>query len=149
MFALLLTAVPLGQDLSGKTVPVQSGISFERPDFQLDRPSFRPWEGEGAIQDSRMASRRRTPVPAATVEVVDSAAMDRQQRFLDFRARTAPLLRLAFEAGSDLRFNKQMLRELMAADPSHPHPPSVPSVFYNNFKPPEENPAIKEMKQRK
>ena len=62
-------------------------------------------------------------------------------------ARTAPLLRTAFDVGYDSRTNKQMLREFMAQYPSHPHPPSVPSVFYNNFKPPPENPALNEKAQ--
>ena len=147
LFAIVLVGMRLLQDIGEKSVPVQSLFILERPEFQLDGPSFRPWEEEGVIPSSKKAPRRSRKVPSATVEVVDSVGMDRQQRFLDFKAGMMQPLRLAFKVGHELRFNRQMLREFMAADPSHPHPPSVPSVFYNNFKPPPENPALIEKKQ--
>ena len=81
-------------------------------------------------------------MPSATVEVVESLERERQLRLMEFIARMAPLLRLAFDVGYAFRTNVQMLAELMSQDPAHPHPPSVPSVFYNNFKPPPENPAF-------
>ena len=147
LFTIVLVGMRLLQDIGEKSVPVQSLFILERPEFQLDGPSFRPWEEEGVIPSSKKAPRRSRKVPSATVEVVDSVDMDRQQRFLDFKTRMVPPLRPAFEVGHELRFNQQMLREFMAADPSHPHPPSVPSVFYNTFKPPEENPALNEKTQ--
>ncbi len=84
--------------------------------------------------------------PSATVEVVDSSP-ERAERLLDFRSHMAPLLRQAYDLGYGSRTNVQMLREFMIQDPSHPHAPSIPSVYYNNFKPPEENPALKKVKQ--
>ena len=147
LFAIVLVGMRLLQNIGEKSVPVQSVFLLERPEFQLDGPSFRPWEEEGVIPSAKKAPRRSRKVPSATVEVVDSMDMDRQQRFLDFNTRMAPLLRRAFEVGHELRFNRQMLREFMVADPSHPHPPSVPSVFYNNFKPPPENSALNEKTQ--
>ena len=147
LFAFMLTCMGSPQDMGERPLSLRTAFSLERPEFQLDGSSFRPWEEEGVIPSSKKAPRRSRKVPSATVEVVDSMDMDRQQRFLDFNTRMAPLLRRAFEVGHELRFNRQMLREFMAADPSHPHPPSVPSVFYNTFKPPEENPALNEKAQ--
>ena len=147
LFAFMLTCMGSPQGMGEKPFSVQSTFTLERPEFQLDGPSFRPWEEEGVIPSSKKAPRRSRKVPSATVEVVDSVDMDRQQRFLDFKTRMVPQLGPAFEVGHELRFNQQMLREFMAADPSHPHPPSVPSVFYNNFKPPPENPALNEKAQ--
>ena len=148
LFAFVLTCMWLPQDMGEKPVSVQSTFTLEKPEFQLDGSFFRPWEELGAIPSSKQAPQRSKKVPSATVEVVESVDMDRQQRFLDFKTHMAPQLRFAFNVGHELRFNKQMLREFVAADPSHPHPPSVPSVFYNTFKPPEENPALQEMKRR-
>jgi hypothetical protein len=86
-------------------------------------------------------------MPSATVEVVESSELERHQRLLEFMARTAPLLEVSYDNGYSFRTNVQMLSEFMAQDPAHPHPPSVPSVFYNNFKPPAANPALKTNKQ--
>ena len=147
LFALVLACIGSLQGMGEKPLSLRTAFSLERPEFQLDDPSFRPWEVEGTIPFSMKAPQRSRKEPSATVEVVDSVGMDRQQRFLDFKAGMMQPLRLAFKVGHELRFNRQMLREFMAADPSHPHPPSVPSVFYNNFKPPPENPALIEKKQ--
>ena len=147
LFALVLACIGSLQGMGEKPLSLRTAFSLERPEFQLDDPSFRPWEVEGTIPFSMKAPQRSRKEPSATVEVVDSMDMDRQQRFLDFNTRMAPLLRRAFEVGHELRFNRQMLREFVATDPSHPHPPSVPSVFYNTFKPPEENPALNEKAQ--
>ena len=93
-----------------------------------------------------MHKSKKSQFPSATVEVVDSSS-EREERLLDFRSRMAPLLRQAFDTGYVSRTNLQMLREFMAQDPSHPRPPSIPSVYYNNFKPPPENPALKKGQQ--
>jgi len=124
---------------------VPRALSFEFDQtvvLALEGPNWRPWDQQGTRPPNE-----RSAVPSATVEVVESFERERQARLLEFRARTAPLLRTAFDVGYDSRTNKQMLREFMAQDPSHPHPPSVPSVFYNNFKPPPENPALTEKNQ--
>ena len=81
------------------------------------------------------------------VEVVEDSDLERHQRIFEFMARTAPLLMNAYDTGHGFRTNVQMLGEFMAQDPSHPRPPRVPSVFYNNFKPPTENPALNEKKE--
>lgn len=103
----------------------------------LDGPGWRPWDKQGMLP-----SKGHSKVPSATVEVVESAERDRQSRMQEFKSRTAPLLQAAFDVGHAFRTNVQMLAEFMQQDPAHPHPPSVPSVFYNNFKPPPENPAL-------
>ena len=130
----LLVAAP-GQDEGGpRALPFDVSPIVE---LALDGPNWRPWDERDARN-----SRERSTVPSATVEVMESLERDRQQRLLEFRARTAPLLRVAFDAGYAFRTNVQMLAEFMGQDPAHPHPPSVPSVFYNNFRPPSENPAF-------
>ncbi len=73
---------------------------------------------------------------------MESSELERHQRMFEFMAHNAPLLKTSYAVGYAFRTNVQMLNEFMAQDPSHPHPPSVPSVFYNNFKPPPENPAL-------
>ncbi|MBL0313673.1 MAG: hypothetical protein IPP78_13380 [Holophagaceae bacterium] len=125
----------------------REGIQFQMSAFQLERPNWRPWEIPGEKASNRKSSlSRRAQMPSATVEVVESSDLERHQRLFEFMARTAPVLMTAYEFGYESRTNKQMLSEFMAQDPSHPHPPSVPSVFYNNFKPPLENPALVEKK---
>ncbi len=125
----------------------QQGIQFPMPGFRLDQPNWRPWESPWEKASNRKSSlSRRAQMPSATVEVVESSDLERHQRLFEFMARTAPVLMTAYEFGYESRTNKQMLSEFMAQDPSHPHPPSVPSVFYNNFKPPLENPALVEKK---
>ncbi len=134
-----LAALPLlllgpGQDGSAPRVP--SFEALQIVELALDGPNWRPWV-HGAQPLSKQSG-----VPSATVEVVESLERERQLRLLEFRARTAPLLKAAFAMGYAFRTNVQMLSEFMFMDPANPHPPSVPSVFYNNFKPPPSNPAF-------
>lgn len=124
----------------------QQGVQvspFQVPVFQLDQPNWQPWESSFEKVSKRKPRMSRGPqVPSATVEVVESSDLERHQRLFEFMACSAPLLRTSYDVGYAFRTNVQMLSEFMAQDPSHPHPPSVPSVFYNNFKPPPENPAL-------
>ncbi len=117
-------------------------------EWALDGPNWRPWESL-LEKNSKRASRRSrgAQLPSATVEVVEDSDLERHQRIFEFMVRTAPLLMNAYDTGHGLRTNVQMLGEFMAQDPSHPRPPTVPSVFYNNFKPPTENPALNEKKE--
>ncbi len=114
---------------------------MEIPELALDGPLWRPWEGRQGPH-----SGEKSRVPSATVEVVESIEQEHQKRLLEFQARMAPLLKTAFDLGQGTSTSIQMLSEFMAMDPAYPHPPTVPSVFYNNFKPLEENPAFKEMR---
>ena len=132
--ALSLLILAPGQDQDLPKVP--SFDAFQIVEVALDGPSWRPWV-KGIW--SRTV---RSVVSSATVEVEDSLERDRQLRLLEFRARTAPQLRAAFDVGYAFRTNVQMLAEVMLQDPAHPHPPSIPTVFYNNFKPPLGNPAF-------
>ena len=134
LVALSVLMLTPGQDQGAPKVPLFDASQVV--EISLDGPIWRPW-----VQRAR-PSTGRSVVPSATVEVVESLERDRQLRLLEFRARTAPLLRAAFDVGYAFRTNVQMLAEMMFQDPAHPHPPSVPSVFYNNFKPPPENPAF-------
>jgi hypothetical protein len=130
----LLMAGP-GQDEGvPKVVPFDASQVVE---MALNGPNWRPW-----VQPGTRFTPGRSVVPSATVEVVESSERERQLRLLEFRARTAPLLKRAFDLGYAFRTNVQLLAEFMAQDPARPNPPSVPSVFYNNFKPPPENPAF-------
>ena len=140
-----LAALPLLLLAPGQSDGAPKTLSFEvsqTVETALDGPNWRPWE-----QQRRQPSTRQSNVPSATVEVVESLDRDRQQRLLEFMARTAPLLRTAFDVGRASGTSRQMLSEFMFQDPAHPHPPSIPKVFYNNFKPPPENPALVERKQ--
>lgn len=142
IFRIALSFAFLALSTEGMQKPGPRPVAFSSPEFQLEEPNWRPWESplnEIAVRKSALA--KRPHVPSATVEVVESVEMDRHQRLLEFKAFTLPLLGFAFSAGHAFRTNVQMLGEFMLQDPAHPHPPSVPSVFYNNFKPPPENPA--------
>lgn len=135
--ATLVSLLMLGSAQEEEAPKVAMFDAFQVVEIALDGPNWRPWV-QGMRPPHGLAS-----MPSATVEVVESLERDRQLRLLEFRARTAPLLRTAFDVGHAFRTNVQMLAEMMMQDPSHPHPPSVPSVFYNNFKPPPENPVFK------
>lgn len=120
---------------------------FTMPILAAVQPNWRPWEeAEDSRFDRKNPRKRALREGEATVDVEGEAA-EREERFIAYRARMAPQLRLAYDAGYFYRTNKQMLTEFMLMDPSHPHPPTIPSVFYNNFQPPPENPALKEMSQ--
>ncbi len=153
IFVMVLTTMMIPQGGGQRPVSVPSVSTFERPDFQLDEPSFRPWVERAAFPSYKKArqsgAQRNAQIPSATVEVVEALGPDRQQRLLDFNTRMIPLLEVAYDLGYASRTSKQMLAEFMAMDPSHPRPPSIPSVYYNQFKPPPENPAIEEMKRKK
>ena len=130
-----------------RPAPYVPEIRFEAPAFALAQPNWRPWDVPADPRSKRKSVvQKKSQMPSATVEVVDETA-DRAKRLLEFSSRMVPQLRLAYDIGYASRTNKRMLAEFMMMDPSHPHPPTIPSVFYNNFKPPPENPALKEMKQ--
>jgi len=115
---------------------------FQMPNFQLEEPNWRPWEGSlDKPSNQKSQESRGSQVASATVEVVEYSDSELHQRLLEFKAHTMHLLRIAYDTGFAFRTNIQMFGEFMLQDPAHPHPTSVPSVFYNNFMPRLEDPA--------
>ncbi|MBL0209545.1 MAG: hypothetical protein IPQ13_01315 [Holophagaceae bacterium] len=137
---VFLAVFPLLMPVPGQDQDVPKAHPFEISRMVvlvLDGPGWRPWDEQGT-----QPLKGRSKVPSATVEVVESSERDRQLRLQEFKTRTVPVLQAAFEVGHAFRTNVQMLAEFMSQDPAQPHPPSVPAVFYNNFRPPPENPAL-------
>lgn len=102
------------------------------PQGWFEGSSWRDWVST-PMRGQAWKDRRGRIVPGATVEVIARSRESFEAQARELNLAFAPVSRYAFQAGAACSITSQMLSEFMGMYGSNFHPPTVPSVWYNQF----------------